>query len=279
MKPQLNRTATLASVFLALGLGPAQAKDWIEKVRITNGSDSVPIQILSDGNQYTVATKSTHSFKLKSYAKAKSGKRIFYAFLAPEQIHNMSGVMVGNKPIIEHGDVPQYGIGHTAGQIGYGQNRTWSYSASYKINLGKVNWESLNPQQACNALLTRKMKQGQPKHVVLSKVQKTEVKAKFHLRAAAARPGNAAVYGSGQYDPPFYFNQGTYTQEGSATQYTVNVDCLPSKLNNQDTLQQPETTASVPGRNGDKLIKALPVIIGIGVALGGGDRGARVPRR
>jgi hypothetical protein len=278
MKHRTPKTIGLASVFLALGLGSAQAKDWIEKVRISPGSDTVPVQIMSDGNQYTLATKPTHTFKLESYAKAKSGKRIFYAFLAPKQIHDMSGVMVGGKPISEHAYVPQYGIGHTAAQIGYGQNRTWSYNASYKINLGKVNWDDLNPQQACNALLTRKIKQGQPKHVVLSQLQTTQVKAKFHLRAAAARPGNAAAYGSGQYDPPFYFKQGTYTQEGSATQYTVFVDCLPSKLNNEDTLQQPQTSANVPNRNGDKLIKALPVIIGIGTALSGGS-GGRTPGR
>jgi hypothetical protein len=273
MKRQFSKPVALAGMVLMLGISSAEAKDWIQKVRISNGIDPISIDVLSDGNQYTVTTKSTHDFRLDLYARAKSGKQIFYGRVN-------SGDQVS---IFESIPNSQFSMAFKDGFVNHGTKRTWSTSATLRINLGTIFWDQINPQQACNAVLTRKMSQGQPKVAVLSQVQETEVQAVFRLSAAAAKP----AYAESHSFPDHKDNVGllgpniSWTEESAGMRYPVRVRCLPSS-DPENKLQQPQpkpaTLADKPKRNGDKLIKALPVIIGVGIALSGRGSGG-VPGR
>lgn len=207
MKRAFAKTACLAIGLLAVASQGAQAKDWIEQVRLTNGIDTTTISVRSDGMKYTTTTQRSHRFKLELYAKAKSGKQIMAA--------RVTAGSVGNY-LESNGNLWSYELPFHL--MAGGTKRTWSRQISPRVNLAQLVWNGPNPAQACNNLL-----KGKSRAAVLGSVQNTTAKAVFHLRALAAKPKFAQ---SGT--APTFRNKNKWTEESRGLQYTVRVRCLPS---------------------------------------------------
>ncbi len=277
MTQTFAKTLLATSIVLACGLNAAHAKDWIEKVEIKQGGiDLVPVNIRSNGIKYTTTAKPTHDFKLGFYAKAKSGKRFFFAVAQSGVIAPRFGIGGKNGEIIKSdGRSSRFGVVLENRDIGSGHKRTWSRDVTYRIDLRQIKWDGFNPGEACNDLLAKKLLQGQPRAAILSKVQQTESEAVFHLRAAAAKPATA------QSNVPIQdMALSKWTDEASGMRYKVKVRCLPSpNQENQVQPQQPEEqdqpapnkiSQNPEGNLGRTLLTTLPVIIGIGLLVSGG---------
>lgn len=284
MNFSIAKTATLATLILSVGMNSAHAADWIEKVRVEKGGvDMEPINVRSNSVKYTDVVKPTHDFALDVYARAKSGKRVWYAELSSDTIAPWQASLT--KAAVNEFD--PYEIHNYAGRdVSGGTKRTWNRDITYRIHLNKIVWNGPNPSEACNALLAKKLIQGQPRAAILSQVQHTEAEARFFLRAAAARTAKAGDLG-GDSRTVFNTTGNHWTDEGAGTQYTVSVRCLPSpNPHNQVQPQQPEKPKDEPNtvafepqpKSGDKVLKALPIIIGIGLLLAAGGS-SRAPGR
>ena len=243
-------TTSLIGLAIASSTSSASAKDWMEKVRISQGGiDQKVISVRANSNGYTTTTNNRHQFKLNLYAKAKSGKRIAFA-------------EVGRPDV----SVPEYdgawSHAFTGREINSGTKRTWSRDGAYNVRLNQVKWNlGINPVFACNNLLQTKIQKGQSKSSVLSKTWTTQAKAHFGFVAAAAKP-NVAKKG-------LKVNKtSTYTSEKSSYLYKVRVRCLPAP-NHQNQVQQPQNSNGKSNKAGKFLNGALKATnLGLGIAAG-----------
>ena len=275
MKRALVKSITIATLISSLGASAAQAADWIEAVNIEKGGiDLQPINILSNGTNYTNAVLATHDFTFDIYARANSGKRIWYAEISSDAIEPWAHSPT--EPAVNQSDPHE--IHNFAGRdVNAGTLRTWDRDVTFRIPLTRIVWNGPNPSEACNELLAEKLIEGQPRAAILSQVQNTQADAKFFLRAAAARRNKAENLG-GDSRTVFDTVSSHWTDEGAGTLYSVNVRCLPSpNQENQVQPQQPnpepnENVANQPAPNSNGgLLKILPIVIGLGLVIAAGN--------
>ena len=212
MKIAFVKSAIAAVIFVTSANEAVQAKDWVEKVRLSNGIDTTQISVKANSQKYTKFSQGSHRFKLDMYAKAKSGKRIL-------GIRFASG---GGIDFTESSG-SAFSYKYPRSFLGGGTKRAWSHSTKPRIKLNQVRWKGHNPINACNALLNSKIKQGQSKASVLGKTHTTTATAVFHLNAVAAKPKFATTSGV----TPSNKNRSQWTQERRGLHYKVRVRCLP----------------------------------------------------
>ncbi|MEO0637273.1 MAG: hypothetical protein AAFY73_11550 [Pseudomonadota bacterium] len=211
MKTQRITAATIALAAIAT-ITPAttaHALDWIERVKVErSGIDMVPVDVRAGGNGYSSLKTGSHTFNLRLYAKAKSGKRI-----AMGAVGSYNGVRRWEASSLVHWT---HNLRHR--DLGAGTLRTMDRTFSYTVPLSKVTWHGANPAQACNALLSKAMNKGTSKAAFLSQHRITTARVFFQFDAVAARKNVARK--------PSKLTLSNTTSERKSGFYDVRVRCL-----------------------------------------------------
>jgi len=218
MKSKARQIAALGIAVAILTPFSAHAADWIEAVSLQkNGIDVVPIEVQSNGSEYTNTKTKSHKFTVEMYARAKSGKRIVAAALGTSNATNYFEADGGHWTKRFNGR-----------DVANGSLRTWQLEYVANVPASKINWVGQSPIERCNALLASKRANGSSRFAVLNQIQTTSATAYFKLNAVAAWK-NRAKNNS--------WSIGTSTNQSASMNYTVQVKCLPSstvgnKINN-----------------------------------------------
>ncbi len=188
----------------------ANAADWIESVSIQkNGIDIIPIEVRSNGTEYTSVKTNSHRFIFKLRARAKSGKRIVGAALGTLHETDYFEAQGANEWIKRF----------KGRDVANGTLRTWQLGYEPSIPVNKLRWVGKDPVAQCNALLAQKRQQGSSRFSILNKKQMTTAYAYFKLDAVAARTLKAKNNS---------WNINSSTQQAASMNYQVQVTCLPS---------------------------------------------------
>lgn len=203
-KNKILKIAAVGSLFLAL-TSNAFAKDWIEKVKLSQGIvDTNPIEVSATLNGYTGVKTKNHMFLFNMYAKATNGERIVALALGA----------YGNVKYFEHPG-SFWDKTFEGRDVGGGTKRTVKLYKTFNVPVSKLAWIK-NPVDLCNANLANKTKKGLSKTEVLSKEWTIKAAAYFELDAVAARKGKAK---NGKW------NISNTTNQRSGAPFTVYVKC------------------------------------------------------
>jgi hypothetical protein len=142
------RTNTIASAILATSVlaagialpGAASAKDWIEKVHITQGIDVVPVHVSANKGGYTGIKTKSHTFFLDLYARATSGERIVAMRLGAG----------GGIDYFEYTD--EWSKSFDNRDVGAGSKRTVQIGYNAKLPINKIVWYGPIPSGPVNSI-------------------------------------------------------------------------------------------------------------------------------
>lgn len=207
-------SAILATAILATGVAlpsAASAKDWIEKVQITQGIDVVPIHVSANKGGYTGIKTKSHTFFLDLFARATSGERIVAMQLGASS----------DVSYFEYSDLWSKSFDNR--DVGAGSKRTVSFGYNAKLPMKKIYWYGANPKRACELNLQYLMNKGMKKQKVLSKERTIKAYASFGLEAVAARK-NKAKQGYNKKSSKGWNMMNTTTQRAGYN-YEVRVVC------------------------------------------------------
>lgn len=256
------RMGALAVVILSSFLtNDASAKDWVEKVEIKNqGIDVQEVHVRATNASYNLTTTQSRNFKLRMYARAKSGKRVAIMRVEADNYADKQDAPSVAPWIYE---VPFR-------DLGSGKKRTVNLARTFNIPLNKIRWKGeINPVAACNEHLQRKMQQGLSRQQVLNQVWKISTQAYFSLSAIAARPKLA--------ENPEFSTSG-YSSKDDSYLYHVPVRCLaaPNSTNQVAPQHAPQASSSnqrTPS-TGEKVLLGIleRTTISVGIGLGGSKR-------
>jgi hypothetical protein len=210
MKHSIKKLAAFGLIAALSAPTYANAADWIETVSIQkNGIDIIPVEVRSNGTQYTSIKTSSHRFIFKLRARAKSGKRIVGGALGTLAATDYFEAQ-GNSAWIKR---------FKGRDVANGTLRTWQLGYEPNIPISKLNWVGKDPVAQCNALLANKRQQGSSRFSILNTAQMTTANAYFKLDAVAARTRKAKNHS---------WNINSSTQQAASMNYQVQVTCLPS---------------------------------------------------
>ncbi|AVX04370.1 hypothetical protein MXMO3_01845 [Maritalea myrionectae] len=210
MKHTFKKLAAFGLIAALTAPTASYSADWIESVSISmNGIDIVPIEVNSNGSEYTSIKTNSHRFIFKLRARATNGERIVAAALGTLQATNYFEAQGPGEWIKRF----------TGRDVGSGSLRTWEIGYDPHIPVSKLNWVGKDPVERCNALLASKRQQGSSRFSVLNQKQMTTAYAYFKLDAVAARKRKAKNNS---------WSISSTTQQAASMHYKVQVTCLPS---------------------------------------------------
>ena len=207
-KGHFTKIAASALVLATLASGAA-AKDWIEHFSYApSGIDAEKIYVVATKDGYTTTTTSSKLFRLRTHAKAKSGKRI-------------TGLRVEAGSVANYIQSPggSWFYEYSYAEVGKGRAREKVWDHGYPLSLLDVEWHSRNPVQVCNHNLALKVADGWSKEQVLAQKWSLNTKAAFSASVVVTKAMNTTPN-------PEKLKQFRRDIEGDIALYPVAVECL-----------------------------------------------------